>query len=134
MPIQFACPYCHTPYTVNDRAAGSEVGCAACGQKILVPASTPLPANPPAAGPVVVYIPPAEEVADYRSVPHSRPRRERYYVREEVHVVHEERGTFGSAFGRTMGVMTAILLVGFLAVAALAGMCCLLSLPGNVPR
>jgi predicted Zn finger-like uncharacterized protein len=38
MAIQFSCPSCHTPYTVDDKNAGKKSNCAKCGQRIQVPA------------------------------------------------------------------------------------------------
>ncbi|HWG43890.1 MAG TPA: hypothetical protein VN688_14025, partial [Gemmataceae bacterium] len=65
MPINFACPRCMRRLSIATRKAGSEVGCPACKQKIIVPEpppedkplpgilfeSGPLPAEPTAASP-----------------------------------------------------------------------------------
>jgi hypothetical protein len=123
MPIRFACPHCRADYTIHERAAGTEVGCAACGRRLFVPAAQPPSADPPVAAPVVVYIPPAGEVADYRTPRRQPPREEPVHVREEVHFVHQQRGAFTSAFGRTLGegcgCITLVFIVLGMALAAL---------------
>lgn len=118
MPIRFTCPTCAADYTINDRAAGTEVRCG-CGQPLVVPAAQP--ADPPLAAPVVVYVPP--EVADYRPPRQALPPVERVHIREEVFFYHQERGTFLSSFGHTMGNgCGCILLAVIVGGVALAGM------------
>jgi hypothetical protein len=125
MSIHFRCPYCRTPLAINEQSAGSAIGCGGCGQQLIVPDPQAPSDDLPVLEPVVVYIPPGRKVADYRPErPVERwevPREERVYVREEVHFVHEERGTFGSAFGRTMGegcgcIVLAVIALGMLSV------------------
>ena len=54
MSIEFRCPNCNANYTINDRSAGSEIGCRDCGQRIIVPGRTVGPAGGIVYQPIIV--------------------------------------------------------------------------------
>ena len=89
--------------------------------------SVPAPTAPPIAGPVVCAPRPTWPVpAD----PAGKCPASSVYIREDVHFVHEDRGTFLSSFGRTMGegcgcillvvIVAGVGIAGFVALAVLS--------------
>lgn len=64
-PIRFACPKCHTTYTVRTEDAGKKSDCAKCGQRLQVPTPPAKPARPKTI--LGDYIPPGSPV------PHPAP-------------------------------------------------------------
>lgn len=123
MPIRFTCPSCSAPFNVPDDKAGKKTKCPKCASMLTVPSASSSPPSPPTPPPppakalppkappaqAPVYIPhqPAPQAAVPPApiivqMPNFEPERRR------VDHTHRARGSFGSAFGATMGCMVAV--------------------------
>jgi len=142
-PISFACPGCDKSFTVPADKAGKTTKCPQCGEPIRIPnqstAAKPASGKPAEAKQRPLAAKPSAERDDPEFIPARQPRSAKPVQREVVHVpvpvpvqvpvqqgeqvVRAEhtvraKGTFGSAFGGTMGILIAVS-VFFLVVAGI---------------
>lgn len=140
-PISFACPGCDKSFTVPADKAGKTTKCPQCGEPIRIPnqstAAKPASGKPAEAKQRPLAAKPSAEREDPEFIPARQPRSAKPVQREVVHVpvpvqvpvqqgehvVRAEhtvraKGTFGSAFGGTMGILIAVS-VFFLVVAGI---------------